>query len=349
MSADTTLTANFEIVYTLTVNAGAGGSVLGGGTYSSGSQVNLSATPDTGYAFVDWSDGSTEQSRTITLSADTTLTANFEIETYTFVLGSDGEGYVSQSLYCCNFPDTYTWTYEYGTQIEISATPFNHRVFTSWSDGSTEQTRTITITQDTTLTANFELVSYTFTLIAGDGGLVNQAARPLNNGQYSDADLTTGASATSSVTYPYGTYIDIEAQPNIGYYFNGWAPSNYSAPLLTGDASDSRRRTTVVGDETLTANFAQDSSTYAVTVFVQGGGSVQWESRINNGTYTGGETHTTNGYLRNDEITLTAVPDSGSSFLEWQCNSGCSGNTFGSNETLVLTIGSSIAITARFQ
>ena len=34
------------------------------GTYSSGTQVTLSATPDTGYAFLSWSDGSTDQSRT---------------------------------------------------------------------------------------------------------------------------------------------------------------------------------------------------------------------------------------------------------------------------------------------
>ena len=159
--------------------------------------------------------------------------------------------------------------FEFGKQVTLSATAYSGYNFVNWSDGSTDASRTITISQDTpsTLTANFGLATYTFTLNAGTGGLVNQGARPLNNGQYSDADLTTGASASSSVSYPYNTYIDFEAQPNTGYFFNGWTPSNYSAPLLTGDSSDARRRTTVVEDVTLTAKFCSSDDIYKCFCF----------------------------------------------------------------------------------
>ena len=37
--------------YTLTTSAGEGGSVSGGGTFSQGTQVSLSATPTSGYSF----------------------------------------------------------------------------------------------------------------------------------------------------------------------------------------------------------------------------------------------------------------------------------------------------------
>ena len=41
--------------YTLTANAGDGGSVTGGGTFASGTQVSLTATPNSGYSFSGWS------------------------------------------------------------------------------------------------------------------------------------------------------------------------------------------------------------------------------------------------------------------------------------------------------
>ena len=45
--------------YTLTASAGDGGAVSGGGTFSSGTQLTLTATPNSGYSFSEWSNGST--------------------------------------------------------------------------------------------------------------------------------------------------------------------------------------------------------------------------------------------------------------------------------------------------
>ncbi|MBQ0019320.1 MAG: hypothetical protein KBT39_02235 [Bacteroidales bacterium] len=54
------------------------GTVSGGGTYSEGSRVNISATPKSGYAFDKWSDGNTSATRTINVSKDESFVAQFK-------------------------------------------------------------------------------------------------------------------------------------------------------------------------------------------------------------------------------------------------------------------------------
>ena len=74
------LTASFSEIptqYALSLTAGTGGSVSGGGTYDTGSSVDITATPDSGYTFTSWSDGSTDATRTVTVSSATSLTASF--------------------------------------------------------------------------------------------------------------------------------------------------------------------------------------------------------------------------------------------------------------------------------
>ena len=64
--------------YTLTVTAGAGGTVSGGGTYNNQATATLKATPKSGYKFKQWSDGNTSATRTITVTGNATYTAYFE-------------------------------------------------------------------------------------------------------------------------------------------------------------------------------------------------------------------------------------------------------------------------------
>ena len=54
------------------------GTVSGGGTYSEGSRVNITATPKSGYQFENWSDGNTSASRTINVTQNLSLTATFK-------------------------------------------------------------------------------------------------------------------------------------------------------------------------------------------------------------------------------------------------------------------------------
>lgn len=66
--------------YTLTVNSAddAKGTVTGGGTFTEGSKVNVSATPKSGFVFDKWNDGVTTANRQVTVSSNLTLTASFK-------------------------------------------------------------------------------------------------------------------------------------------------------------------------------------------------------------------------------------------------------------------------------
>lgn len=54
------------------------GTVTGGGTYSEGSRVNVTASPKSGYQFDKWSDGNTSASRSINVTQNLSLTATFK-------------------------------------------------------------------------------------------------------------------------------------------------------------------------------------------------------------------------------------------------------------------------------
>ena len=80
---DVNLTITYSIpTYALTVTAGAGGTVTGGGTYNNQATATLTATPNTGYKFVQWSDGNTSATRTVTVTGNATYTAEFEPITF---------------------------------------------------------------------------------------------------------------------------------------------------------------------------------------------------------------------------------------------------------------------------
>jgi len=141
--------------YALTASAGEGGSVTGGGTFSSGTQVSLTATPNSGYSFSGWSNGSSDNPLTITLNSNTTITANFQVivNSYTLTVTAGEGGSVS----------TEGGEYEEGTEVTITATPEEGYEFIGWSDGSTKESLTINITEDISIVANFEIITYTTT------------------------------------------------------------------------------------------------------------------------------------------------------------------------------------------
>jgi len=83
-----TLTATFGVQYLLTASVSPSGAgtiaanpVSGTGYYASGTQVQLTATPTSNYAFSNWSGGLTGSTnpQTITMSAPQSTTANFQL------------------------------------------------------------------------------------------------------------------------------------------------------------------------------------------------------------------------------------------------------------------------------
>lgn len=73
------------------------------GTYKSGKQFTATATPKTGYKFVKWSNGSTENPYTFTLEDDLNLKAEFEILKYNIVFyQEDGTTKIEEKTYDYN-------------------------------------------------------------------------------------------------------------------------------------------------------------------------------------------------------------------------------------------------------
>lgn len=165
---DVELTANFEInTYTVTYNAGANGAITGTTpqTIDHGSDASqVTATPDTGYYFVNWSDGSTDNPRTDTnITADLTVTANFAIITYDLLYVADAGGTITGDA---------LQTVEHGSDgTKVTAVPRPGYYFVNWSDGLLTAARTDTnVTQDMTVSANFaENPSYSLTVVDGAG------------------------------------------------------------------------------------------------------------------------------------------------------------------------------------
>ena len=180
VTADVSVTATFAITsYTLTYTAGANGSITGitPQTVDHGADgTAVTAVPNTGYHFVDWSDASTVNPRTDTnVTANITVTANFAITTYTLTYTAGANGSIT---------GTSPQTVDHGASgTVVTAVPNTGYHFVSWSDGVLTAARTDTnVTSDITVTATFAITSYTLTYTAGrqrlDHGRIAPDGRP---------------------------------------------------------------------------------------------------------------------------------------------------------------------------
>ncbi len=149
--AQVIVNSNAVVTYAISVTANdpAMGTVTGGGVYYPDETVTLTATPNEGHKFVNWSNGSTDNPLVFTATEDVELTANFEAFTYTITVASSDEtkGTVAGG-----------GTYAYNTTATLTATANEGYEFVNWSNGSKENPLTITVKGDETLTANFRAV-----------------------------------------------------------------------------------------------------------------------------------------------------------------------------------------------
>jgi len=156
MDKNKSVTANFKAVnYTLAVSAPNGSVSLSpvGGSYIAGTQVTLTAKPNSGYVFVDWSGdlSGTDNPAKITMDANKNITANFKRITYTLTT-SAANGSVSMN------PEG--GTYNSGAVVTITATPDSGYVFNGWSgDLAGDQNPTLIIlNKDKSITALFRQI-----------------------------------------------------------------------------------------------------------------------------------------------------------------------------------------------
>jgi hypothetical protein len=108
----------------------------------------IDAVPKTGYRFVDWNDGITITPRTIIVTQNITYTARFETLKYKVeVLPNDfNMGMV-----------TGGGEYEINATVSIRAIPLTGYQFVRWSDGDIQNPRTVTVTQNITYIAIFDV------------------------------------------------------------------------------------------------------------------------------------------------------------------------------------------------
>lgn len=229
VTGNATYTAYFEPLppasVTVLSNNSSWGTVTGGGSYTSGSVVTLAATPASGYHFVRWSNGVTDNPCVVIVTGDVTYIAYFEPEQYTVSVVSNNPdwGEVSGG-----------GTYMAGYTATLTANANSSYRFVQWSDGSTSRVHNVTVTADTTYTAYFESEG-------GEGveGVVdnvfgiypNPVSSTLNlivaePGEASVLDAMGRSTANISVV-PGTNTIDVSSLPN-GVYFIKVGAIHYS-------------------------------------------------------------------------------------------------------------------------
>ena len=347
--ANRTLVANFsQINYTISTSASpsAGGTTSGGGSKSCGSSVTVTATPNACYSFVNWTEGGTpvssSASYTFTASANRTLVANFSQFSYTISTSASpsagGTTSGGGSKTC-------------GSSVTVMATPNACYNFVNWTEGGTpvssSASYTFTASANRTLVANFSQISYTISTSAspsaggttGGGGSkscgssVTVMATP--NACYTFVNWTEGGTpVSSSASYTFtasgnrilvanfsqfnytistsaspaeggttggggsmtcGSSVTVTASANACYSFVSWMEGGMVV------STDDSYTFTASGNRTLVANFSQIS--YMINTS---------SSPAEGGTTSGGVNMTCGS-----SVTVTAMPNTGHSFMNW--------------------------------
>lgn len=165
--------------------------------YEDGSEVTLTATPNFGYHFVNWTDAagnevSTEAKFKYTVTANAELTANFKkVNTYELAYNVEGGAnlYQVQPTPAPTVVDGKNM-YEEGVEVTLTATGNEIITFTNWSDGQTNSEIKVKMTDNVNITANFSAKDY---IVGWDFYNVG------NNGRVADFHSTADNEATSLI------------------------------------------------------------------------------------------------------------------------------------------------------
>ena len=163
VSGDATYTASFSlhtVVVSVVADDPSHGVVTGSGTYREGDSATLSAAPLPGHRFRRWNiDGRYNFANphylpiTAEMSGTVNVIAEFTTNTHRLTLSTGGVNEPNNRNLGTASGDG---TYDYGTQVTITATPRSGNHFEHWNDGNTANPRTITIVSDTSFKALFD-------------------------------------------------------------------------------------------------------------------------------------------------------------------------------------------------
>jgi uncharacterized repeat protein (TIGR02543 family) len=251
--------------------------------FPSGSAVQVTAIPASGYVFDHWTlngSTSTDNPITVTMDKDYTLTAYFVPTRALTVAVSPPEG--GDTL-----PSPGTYVFPEGQTVSFSARPASGYVFNRWTlNGATSTDNPIqfTIDKDYTLTAYFtKLPTHTLTI------------------QTEDPAKGTTDPSPGAYNYAEGSAVQVTAVPASGYVFDHWT-------LDSEVRTENPITITIDKDYTLTAYFTQ-TPTHTLTIAVsppEGG-----TTNPSPGTYT---------YPEASAVQVTATPNSGYVFDHWTLN-----------------------------
>ncbi len=285
VSGARTLVAHFVQQYNvaLSANPTAGGTVSGAGNYNAGANVSISATPATGYQFVNWTEGntivSTSASYTINnISAARTLVANFSVKTYNITTISSPQNGGSVNG---------TGNYQHGADVTLTPVPANGYTFTAWFENgqqiSTANPLHFTATADRNIEARFSQQTQYYT--------VNASCNPVE-----------GGTITRSAEGPYasGISLTLTASPAQNYTFMNWTEGGQ---VVSTNAAYTFE---VTGNRTLVANYNYQAPPVNVNVTV---------SPANSGSVTGA-----GQYASGSTVNLAATPANGYQFYRWTEN-----------------------------
>ncbi len=277
--------------YELTMaTAGGPGTVVpfeGVHSYVDGTVVPVSATPGTGYHFVNWTgnlSGSANPT-SITMDADKSVTANFAINQYTLTVNTDG---TTGAIVDPSGDETV----DHGvlTNIQVVITPTGS-VFDGWehvsgnpvtfTDASASSTTVKLEAGDATIRATFRPTTHTLSISTVGTGTVTKNP--------------------NQATYDYNTSVTLTAVDGTGYHFDHW----------TGNLSGSANPTSITmdADKSVTANFAINQYTLTVNTDGTTGAIVD----------PSGDETVDHGVLTNIQVVTTPT---GSVFDGWEHVSG---------------------------
>ena len=186
-----------------TVNPINAGLVIGAGTYNDGEEATLTATPNEGYKFVNWTENDTivseEAEFTFVVKGNRNFVANFvTLHEVTVTVNDEEFGSV-----------TGAGIYGYGEEATLTATPNEGYKFVNWTENDTivseEAEFTFVVKGNRNFVANFELLKY-------------EVTASVNEEEF--------GSVTGAGIYGYGEEATLVATPNEGYKFVNWTEND---------------------------------------------------------------------------------------------------------------------------
>ena len=165
-----TMVAVNKYALTLVANTTEGGEVSvypKSDEYLENDEVQLTATENFGYDFVNWTNAAGEEVSTdakfkYIITADETLTANFK-QVNTYALDFAVEGGANDYMVSLSPASTVVDgknMYEEGTKVVMSASSNPILTFTNWSNGETAAEMAVTMNEDKSFVASYAAIDY---------------------------------------------------------------------------------------------------------------------------------------------------------------------------------------------